>query len=58
MAQIPEKVNTGGSITGGNPFRNLKSPDLRRDDTSTTAGFKSVVKETISGRRVYVPVKK
>ena len=43
------------SLDGGNPFRNLKSADLKRDDTSRTTSINSIVVTTISGRVVYKP---
>ena len=45
------------TLSGGNPFRNLKRVDLKRNDSSQTP-IKSQVVETISGRIVFVPKKK
>jgi hypothetical protein len=53
---IPDKV-TITELSGGNPFRNLKNVDLKRSDTSQTP-IKSQFVETISGRKVFIPVRK
>lgn len=54
--RLPDKV-TAVSTSYGHPFRNLKQPDLKHGGDAETP-IKSKVETTISGRRVFRPVRK
>ncbi len=56
MATAMDKVITTG-LSGGNPFRNLKQPDVKNNGEAQ-ALVKSRIVVTASGRVVFKPIKK
>jgi hypothetical protein len=52
-----ESVTMKEVTSGGSPYKDVDSINIKRDDTSKNP-IKSVLVTTISGRKVYVPVKR
>lgn len=58
MAQLPDKVTMIPNATYS-PYNNLKNTDMKADSGgNNTTTLRSRVETTISGRRVFRPIRK